>query len=258
MTGPRKGGQFAPGGGRIEPSRPDPSQTSRDDVVAAADETSEYWGRFVASEATKTIEAVHRMFGVNESGDQGPAWAWWSMHGYETIEPGTEVHTAQGGLRGDHHVDDYRAMLRAGGPQAVFPEPPEPDEDNDPWDINPNDWPHLVRDQNQLWVIDGQHRLAAATAENMPATVIVADLDAHREWLTTQPAQPRPDTDAQMVGHVTEGHLFENDWLDEDVDVLDPSDPEADNADGFATVTRLDMDRWHDEMHRLGVSDHRH
>ena len=256
MNGPRKGGQFAPGGGRVEPARPDVPEVTRSDVVAAAEEQPEYWSRFTETEPTEVVSEIHRMFGADNAHDTGPAWAWWTTHGYETIEPGTVLHSAQGGLRGDEHVDEYRVLLRSSGPESVFPEPPEPEDDL--WDLDPNEWPHLVRDQGKLWVIDGHHRLAAADAENVTATVIVADLDQHREWLANQPPIPEPDTDREMVGHITEGHLFENDWLDEDVDVLDPSDPEAENTDGYTTTTRREMDVEHAAMHRLGISDHRH
>ena len=181
----------------------------------------------------------------------GAAWDWWQTNGsWEELDDDVELWTGQGSLRGDQIVEGLRETIQTKGPLAVFDPPPHPDHIDEDFDVSV--WPKLVRHEGKLWVLDGHHRLTAAEAEGVSATVLVADLDAYRAKVAASEPWPVPEGD-DVAGHICDYH-FENESFSGDLTIVD--DP--DESDGIEFVTVEELEEWHAWAHQLGLSDHHH
>ena len=248
MTQPRQP-QGVPIGGQFVTSRHDESEVSL---------TSPHMERFqVYEHPPQQILGIGRLVGAAETTKPGPSWAWWAQQHWENIDQDAPLLTAQQDLRGDDHVDRFQAEIRENGIESLCPPPPTEaylDELEDDGDLDINQWPHLVRIRGEMWVIDGHHRLAAASAEGATTHVVVADLDALAAQVAASEPWDMPDSPEWMLDHITEDHLLENDAFG-DPDIVDENDPDTDSDE---SVTYEQLIAWHSEAHELGLSAHRH
>lgn len=236
-----------PAGGRFAP------HTHAEVELELAASSSQAYGmdRFRSARPPEAVMVANNLLGAEPSMRYGEAWQWWQANGtWETIEPGGELWTDQKGLRGDHIVDQIRAEIRTQGAEAVFE--PAPDVDQVDADFDVSGWPKLVRLDGKVWVLDGHHRLTAAAAEGVPATVLVADLDAYRAKVAESDPWPMPEGDG-FADHICEHH-WENESFSWDLTIVE--DP--DESDGIEFVTVDELESWHDWAHQLGLSDHHH
>lgn len=201
-------------------------------------------------------EGVHAMFGAGEvasSDFTDPPWMFWRTAEIRHVAPDAELWSAQGTLRGTEHVDRYREQYTVGVPDATGL-----DADRDLWEWDDDEYdkeralPHVVRFHGRDWVVDGNHRLAAARCEDVTVPCRYVDLDARMRDAPKVEA-PDPASFHDVAEHLLEGHISDNMLVSDDTYEADGEPDEYGDA-----RTLEELREYHDWLHEQGVADHTH
>jgi hypothetical protein len=177
------------------------------------------------AELPHSYVAHHSMLGP-ENDKHG--WAWEGV-GHTVIGPETPIKTGQPYV-GEEHVTRYASRRQPGARTPI-------DFSHAGTDEQDNGSPRLLKLDGELWHVDGLHRAAAARQLGRSFKARVWDADAQ-----ARPSYGAAPTEHHsLIGHVTEGHLLDNDWI---------------GSDTSASLSQVRD--YHAELHATGVADHSH
>lgn len=173
----------------------------------------------------------------------------WQHTPREVVQPTETIHTGQPYV-GEEHVQRYAGRRSPSARTPIdFRDKGASDEDQD------DGSPRLLRFKGELWHMDGLHRTAAARQLGRPFKARIFDADAHQAGVAAQGAEPAPRTRYDVVNHVTEGHIGDNEAISSD-----HHDPNYGNYGPGEDHrwTDSDLHEYHASLHEGGVADHRH
>lgn len=195
-------------------------------------------------EAPREVVSHYGLLGPN---NDKHGWQWSGSH-VETVAPADVVKTTQPYV-GAEHVQKYVGRRKLGGGPIDFKEPGATEDDQD------NGRPRLIRYGGELWGIDGHHRLAAARQLGRPFKARVIDVDAGIDHVRQQAPTDAPKDRQELVDHITEGHLYDNEMVSSDYH--DPQHANYGPGQDFSW-SDSDLREYHDGLHEGGLADHRH